>query len=128
MPNMEELKRMAQNAVYTAAEKAQEAAAAAGEKAGPLLESTGDRVSALREIAGEKAEAFREYAGEKAALMSERRALARNFQALGEWYAAHCGDNAPEAVADVIGAIRQSQAKIAALRGGEESADGASEN
>ena len=105
MPNLEELKRMAQSAAYAATELAQEAAAAAGEKA-----------SSLKEYAGEKASTLRGYAEEKAALLAEKRSLAKNCQALGEWYVAQHGDNAPEAVADIVRAIRASQEKIAALR------------
>lgn len=105
MPNLEQLKRMAQSAAYAATELAQEAAAAAGEKA-----------STLKEYAGEKAGALKGYAEEKAALLTEKRSLAKNCQALGEWYAAQCGDDAPEAVADIVKAIRASQEKIAALR------------
>ena len=105
MPNLEQLKRMAQSAAYAATELAQEAAAAAGEKAG-----------ALKEYAGEKASTLKDYAGEKAALLTEKRSLAKNCQALGEWYVAQCGDDAPEAVADIVKAIRASQEKIAALR------------
>ena len=62
MPNLEELKRMAQSAAYAATELAQEAVAAAGEKAG-----------ALKEYAGEKASTLKDYAGEKAALLTEKR-------------------------------------------------------
>ena len=105
MPNLDELKRMAQSAAYAATELAQGAAAVAGEKAG-----------ALKEFAGEKAGTLKGYAEEKAALLTEKRSLARNYQALGEWYAAQCGDNAPEAVADVVASIRASQEKIAVLR------------
>ncbi len=149
MPNMEEIKRKAQSAVYTAAEKAQDAATAAGEKAGELKDYAGEKAGALKELAGEKAGAFigyagekaealkefagekagafidyagekagalKGYAGEKAALITEKRNLARNYQALGEWYVAQCGDDAPEAVADVVKAIHASQAKLAELR------------
>ena len=105
MPSIEDIKRKAQSAVYTATEKAQGAAAAAGGKA-----------EALKEYAEEKAGALKEYAGEKTALVSAKRDLAKSYQALGEWYAAQCGDNAPEAVADVVKAIRAAQAKIAELR------------
>ena len=97
MPSFEDLKRKAQSAAYTATELAQGAAAAAGEK-------------------GEKAGALRDYAEEKTALMSAKRDLAKSYQALGEWYAAQCGDDAPEAVADIVKAIRASRAKIAELR------------
>ena len=66
-------------------------------------------------FAGEKAGALADYAEEKAALMGERRRLAANYQALGEWYAAQCVDGAPEAVADIVRAIHESQRKIAEL-------------
>ena len=116
MPNLEELKRMAQSAAYAATELAQEAVAAAGEKAGVLKEYAGEKASTLKEYAGEKAGALKDYAEEKAALLTEKRSLAKNCQALGEWYVAQHGDDAPEAVADIVAAIRASQAKIAALR------------
>ena len=116
MTSIEYIKRKAQNAVYTATEKAQGAAAAAGEKAEALREYAGEKAGALKDYAGEKAEALKDYAGEKTALVSEKRNLAKSYQALGEWYAAQCGDNAPEAVADIVKTIRASQAKIAELR------------
>ncbi|MBE7003775.1 MAG: hypothetical protein E7425_05760 [Ruminococcaceae bacterium] len=154
MPDLEGMKRKAQNAAYTAAEKAQDAAAAAGEKAEELMGSAGEKAETLRERAserageligraGEKAAALKDKAGEKAgslmdlaaekaealkdyavsgvALVSEKRTLEKNYQALGEWYAAQCVDSAPEAVADIVRAIHESQAKIAELRshGGE---------
>ncbi len=42
--------------------------------------------------------------------------MEKNYQALGEWYAAQCGEDVSEAVADIVRAIRASQAKIAELR------------
>ena len=116
MPNLEDAKRAAQNAVYTAAEAAQDAAAAAGEKAGALKDYAAEKASALMGYAGEKAGALKDSAVTSVSLMSEKRSLEKSYQALGEWYAAQCGDDAPEAVADVVRAIRASQAKIAELR------------
>ena len=106
MPNLEDAKRAAQSAVYMAAEAAQDAAAAAGEKAG-----------ALKDYAAEKAGALKESAVTGVSLMSEKRSLEKNYQALGEWYAAQCGDDAPAAVSDIVRAIRASQSRIAELRG-----------
>lgn len=94
MASMEKIKRTAQSAAYAATEKAQSAAAFAGEKAGEL----------------------KGYTEKKAALAREKRSLAKSYQALGEWYAAKCIDDAPEAVADIVRAIRASQEKIASLR------------
>ena len=105
MPNLEDIKRKSQSAAYTATEKAQEAAAAAGEKAG-----------ALKDYAGEKAGALKEAAQANVSLVADKRNLEKSYQALGECYAANCGDDAPEAVADVVQAIRTSQEKIAELK------------
>ena len=116
MPNLEDAKRVAQNAVYTAAEAAQGAAAAAGEKAGALKDYAAEKASVLMDYAGEKAGALKESAVASVSLKSEKRSLEKNYQALGEWYAAQCGDDAPEAVSDVVRAIRASQSKIAELR------------
>lgn len=127
MPKLEDVKRAAQSAMYTAAEAAQDAAAAAGEKAGALKDYAGEKAGALKDYAAEKAGVFMDYAGGKAgaikdsaaagvSLMNEKRSLEKNYQALGEWYAAQCGDDAPEAVSDIVRAIRVSQARIAELR------------
>ena len=105
MPNLKDAKRAAQSAMYTAAEAAQGAAAAAGEKAG-----------ALKDYAAEKAGALKDSAVAGVSLMSEKRSLEKNYQALGEWYAAQCGDDVPGAVSDVVRAIRASQERIAELR------------
>ena len=134
MPSMEEMKRKAQSAAYTATEKAQEAAAVAGEKAEEFMGYAGVKAESFRGYAGEKAGALLDYAGAKAsalvdsaktgvALLTEKRNLEKSYQALGEWYAANCGDDAPEAVADVIAAIRASEAKIAELKARGEAAE-----
>ena len=127
MPNLEDARRAAQSAMCTAAQTAQDAAAAAGEKAGALKGYAAEKASALKDSVAEKAGVLMDHVGGKAgalkesaaagvSLMSEKRDLEKSYQALGEWYAAHCGDDAPEAVADVVRAIRASQAKIAELR------------
>ena len=124
MANIDELTRRAQNAVYTATEKVQEAAWAAGEKAksltgvdaGRMMDYAGEKAGALAGYAGEKAGALRGAAAAGVELLAEKRALDKNCQTLGEWYAAVCGENPPEAVADLVRAIHASQSKIARLR------------
>lgn len=127
MPSIEGIKRKAQSAAYAATEKAQEAALAAGEKAGALKEYAGEKAEAIKAAAGEKAGALKDFAGERAGairdtavhnvtVVSERRELDRNYRAIGEWYVATYGDDAPEAVADIVNAIRASRAKLAELR------------
>ena len=104
MVNFEQIKRKAQNAAYVATEKAQEAAVTAGEKAGVFLGIAGEKVGALKELAEKKA-----------ALLAEKNSLAKNYQALGEWYAAQCGEDVPEEIEELMGLIRASEEKIAAL-------------
>ena len=116
MPNLEDAKRAAQNVMYTAAEAAQDAAAAAGEKAGALKNYAAEKAGVLMDYAGGKAGALKDSAVASVSLMSEKRSLEKNYQALGEWYAAQCGDDAPEAASDIVRAIRASQLKIAELR------------
>jgi hypothetical protein len=110
-----------------AGEKAAALKDRAGAKAGVFMDYAGEKASALRGAAGEKAGSLIDYAAEKAgalkdyavsgiALVNEKRTLEKNYQALGEWYAAQCVDSAPEAVADIVRAIHESQAKIAELR------------
>ena len=94
MANLEELKRKAQETAYAAAEKAQEAAAVAGEKAGVIKDVAKTNVS----------------------LVTEKRNLEKCYQALGEWYAVQLGDEAPEGAADLLKAIRDSQAKLEELK------------
>ncbi len=95
MPSFEEIRRKAQDAAYTAAEKAQGAAAAAEEKA----------------------EAVKEAAKLNIAFVTEKRNLEKNYQALGEWFAARCGcDDVPQGAADILAAIRESQDKLELLR------------
>lgn len=116
MPNLGDVRRAAQNAMYTAAEAAQDAAAAAGEKAGTLKDYAAEKAGVFMDYAGGKAGALKDSAAAGVSLMSEKRRLEKNYQALGEWYAAQCGDDAPEAVSDVVRAIRASQSRIAELR------------
>ena len=51
------------------------------------------------------------------AIAGEQRAIEKNYRAIGEWYVSELKGEAPEAVADIVAAIRASQARIAALQG-----------
>ncbi len=94
MAKIEDIKRAAQNAAYTATEKAQGVAAAAGEKAGVVKEVAKTNIS----------------------LVTEKRNLEKSYQALGEWFAAQCGDDVPEGAEDMIAAIRLTQEKLEKLK------------
>lgn len=95
MAKFEELKRAAQDAAYTATEKAQVVASAAGEKAGVVKEVAKTNIS----------------------LVTEKRNLEKAYQALGEWFAAQCGcDDIPEGAADMIAEVRALEDKLETLK------------
>lgn len=89
----ENLSKKVQDAAFVAADKAQEVAAVAGEKA----QEVADRAKT-------------EYA-----IAKEKHSLDKNFRAVGEWYLSTLDGEVPEAVADIVEAIRDSQMKIEAL-------------
>jgi len=95
MAFFEDLSRKVQDVAFAAAEKGKEVAAIASEKAQDAAETVKTNVA----IAG------------------EQRAIEKNYRAIGEWYVSELKGEAPEAVADIIAAIRASQAKIAELQG-----------
>ena len=100
MAFFEDLSRKVQDVAFAAAEKGKEVAAIASEKA----QDAADTVKTNVAIAG------------------EQRAIEKNYRAIGEWYVSELKGEAPEAVADIVAAIRASQARIAALQGEEASA------
>ena len=97
MAFFEDLSRKVQDVAFAAAEKGKEVAAIASEKA----QDAADTVKTNVAIAG------------------EQRAIEKNYRAIGEWYVSELKGEAPEAVADIVAAIRASQARIAALQGEE---------
>lgn len=97
MSFFENLSKKVQNAAFVAAEKSKEVAAVASEKAQDAAETVKTNVA----IAG------------------EQRAIEKNYRAIGEWYVSELRGEAPAAVADIVAAIRASQAKIAELQGEE---------
>lgn len=92
MAFFDNLSKKVQDVAFVATEKAQQVAAVASEKAGEVA----DKAKTEYEIA------------------AERRSMDKNYRALGEWYVSELNGEAPEAVADVVAAIRASQEKIAA--------------
>ena len=47
-------------------------------------------------------------------MAAERRSMDKNYRALGEWYVSTLEGDAPEAVADIVAAIKDSQENLAA--------------
>lgn len=86
-----------------------------------------DAKQKAREVAAaaaEKARAAADSAKISAAIVSERRELDRNYRAIGQWYACEYAQaETPEAIADVMAAVRASQERIAELQASREAAE-----
>ena len=73
-----------------------------------------DKAKDLAEVAADKAQALTDTAKVNMSIMSEQRELEKNYRAIGEWYVSTLEGDAPEAVADIVAAIKASQEKLAA--------------
>ncbi len=90
-----------------------------------FLDNFGKKVQDVAFIAAEKAQQVAAVASEKASIVAdkakteyemaaERRSMDKNYRAIGEWYVSTLEGDAPEAVADIVAAIKDSQDKLAA--------------
>lgn len=90
-----------------------------------FLDNFGKKVQDVAFVAAEKAQQVAAVASEKASIVAdkakteyemaaERRSMDKNYRALGEWYVSTLEGDAPEAVADIVAAIKDSQEKLAA--------------
>lgn len=75
------------------------------------------------DTAKEKARDVADSAKISAAIISEKRDLDKDYRAIGQWYLGQCGDEVPEAIADMVAAAKASQEKIAALQASREDAE-----
>lgn len=75
--------------------------------------------------ATEKAKEAADSAKISAAIMAEKRELDKNFRAIGQWFVCEHTGEVPEAIADVVAAVKASQEKIAELQASREKAEDA---
>ena len=73
-----------------------------------------EKAQQVAAVAGEKANAVADKAKTEYEMASERRSMDKNYRAIGEWYVSALEGDAPEAVADIVAAIKDSQDKLAA--------------
>ena len=73
-----------------------------------------EKAQQVAAVAGEKANAVADKAKTEYEMASERRSMDKNYRAIGEWYVSTLEGDAPEAVADIVAAIKASQKKLAA--------------
>ena len=92
--NFDELSKKAQDLAGLAAEKAKDVAGVAGEKAKEAADSA--KVSM--------------------ALAQEQRELEKNYKAIGQWFCTEFTGEVPEALRDVMAAVKANQEKIAQLQ------------
>ena len=72
--------------------------------------------------ASEKAKEAADTAKISAAILAEKRELDKRYREIGQWYANEYEGEAPEAIADVMKAVKESQDKITALQADREKA------
>lgn len=73
-----------------------------------------EKAQQVAAVAGEKANAVADKAKTEYEMAAERRSMDKNYRAIGEWYVSTLEGDAPDAVADIVAAIKASQAKLAA--------------
>ncbi len=90
------------------------------------FEEMTQKARAAASTAAEKVREVADSAKISAAIIAEKRELDKSYRAIGQWYACeHAGSEVPEAIADVVAAVRASQAKIAELQARREEAESA---
>lgn len=90
------------------------------------FEEMTQKAKAAVSTAAGKAREVADSAKISAAIIAEKRELDKSYRALGQWYACEHGEGeVPEAVADVMAAVRASQEKIAELQASREAAENA---
>ena len=90
------------------------------------FEEMTQKAKAAMSTAAEKAREVADSAKISAAIIAEKRELDKNYRAIGQWYACeHADADVPEAIADVVAAVRTSQEKIAELQANREAAESA---
>ena len=86
-----------------------------GKKAKNVAGLAFDKAKDVAEIAADKAKDAAQATKLNVAISSEQRELDKNYRAIGQWFVSEFGDNAPEAIRDVLAAVEKNKAKIAEL-------------
>ena len=81
------------------------------------------RARSVAGAVGEKAREAVDSAKISAAILAEKRELCKNYHAIGQWYVCEHPEEVPEAIADVVAAVRASREKITELQTRREAAE-----
>jgi len=88
------------------------------------FEEVGQKTRAAMSTAAEKAKKVADSAKISAAIIAEKRELDKCYRALGQWFACeHLDQDPPDAVADVMAAVKASMEKIADLQAKRDAAE-----
>lgn len=91
-------------------------------KAQELAFTAGEKAREVASVAADKAQSAADVAKTTVSIKNEQFSMEKNYRAIGEWYVSTLGDEVPAAVADVVAAIRASQAKIVELEAARDAA------
>ena len=78
-----------------------------------FLNDIGEKARAAAVYAGEKAKSAAETAKLNVLIVNEQHNMDKSYKAIGEWFVAEHKDECPDAIRDMVEAIKASQAKIA---------------
>lgn len=82
----------------------------------PFFDDVSKQVRDFAAVADKKAREVADNAKTTASIMSEQREMEKNYRVIGEWFVNDYEGEVPEAIADVVAAVKASQEKIASLR------------
>jgi len=71
-------------------------------------------------VASEKAKDLSDSARTSAAILAEQREIDKNYRVIGEWFVNEYEGDCPDAIADVVAAVKVSKGKIEELRASRE--------
>ena len=80
-----------------------------------FLDNLSKKAQTVATAASEKAKMAADTAKINMQIASEQREIEKDYKTIGEWYVAEFGDEAPEAIADVVAAIKAAKEKILEL-------------
>ena len=85
-----------------------------------FFDNLGKKAQDMASVAGEKAKMAADTAKLNMQIASEQREIEKDYKTIGEWYVAEHAEEAPEAIADVVAAIKAAKEKIAELEDAKE--------
>ena len=93
-----------------------------------FLDNLSKKAQTVATAASEKAKMAADTAKINMQIASEQREIEKDYKTIGEWYVAEFGDEAPEAIADVVAAIKAAKEKILELEEAKEARRVSEEN